>query len=322
MVKRRTLPWAPTSVPDMRRQWCHALDTLVLRQSTALQEPSQLPGAPSRQLQRLHRMQAKLAESLTHMSAEADAIRRAELYWVSRDMVDVALDAADSLPEWTPAIAAPAPTGILCWAKPAGNVPWNALSPTDPTEVSWDGLWWWSRPDGVLQLQPLSRLAKTPELLAPYEVSSPLWATNPTLTLLPLVPRTAEVARAAEASPLVSVVGAAWLLMGQPTVAATRPLEPPARARTTDSDSGSSEPDPDLDRVSIIELRRPMSPPRDHDGAGSDRVYQHRWWVGGHWRQQACGPNHADRRPKWIAPYVKGPEGAPMTKDRVHVWRR
>lgn len=42
----------------------------------------------------------------------------------------------------------------------------------------------------------------------------------------------------------------------------------------------------------------------------------------GHWRQQACGPNHADRRPKWIAPYVKGPEGAPLKKDRVHVWRK
>ena len=53
--------------------------------------------------------------------------------------------------EWTPAVAAPAPTGLLCWAKPAGRVPWNALSPNDPTEVSWDGVWWWSRPDGVLE---------------------------------------------------------------------------------------------------------------------------------------------------------------------------
>ncbi|WP_342314781.1 hypothetical protein [Mycobacterium avium] len=300
----------------MRRQWCKALDTLVDRQSSALHEPS---GAPAEGGRRLQRMQAKLAESLTQMSTETDAIRRAELYWVSRDMVDVALDAADSLPEWTPAIAAPAPTGVLCWAKPAGDVPWNALSSTDPTEVSWDGLWWWSRPDGKLQLQPLSRLAKNRELLAPYEVSSPLWATNPTLLLEPLVPRTAEVARSAESSPLVSVVGAAWLLMGQPTVAATRPLESSTRARA-DGDSDTRHPDPD--RVSIIELRRPMSPPREHDGTSSERTYQRRWWVGGHWRQQACGPNHADRRPKWIAPYVKGPEGAPLTKDRVHVWRR
>jgi hypothetical protein len=47
----------------------------------------------------LQRLQAKLAESLAQMRTEAEAIRGAELYWVSRDMVDVALDAADSLPE-------------------------------------------------------------------------------------------------------------------------------------------------------------------------------------------------------------------------------
>jgi hypothetical protein len=111
-------------------------------------------------------------------------------------------------------------------------VPWNALSSGDPAEVNWDGLWWWSRPDGVLQIQPLSRLAKNPELLAPYQVSSPLWQTKPTLMVQPLVPRTAEVAGAADASPLVSVVGAAWLLMGQPTVAATRALEASSQART------------------------------------------------------------------------------------------
>ncbi|MDZ4269517.1 MAG: hypothetical protein U1D00_28200 [Mycobacterium sp.] len=315
MVKRRNLPWAPNCVPDMRRQWCNALDTLVERQSAALAEPGGDSGEGGRRLQRL---QAKLAESLGQMSAEADAIRGAELYWVSRDMVDVAIDAADSLPEWTPAIAAPAPTGVMCWAKPAGSVPWNALSSTDPTEVTWDGLWWWSRPDGVLQLQPLSRLAKNPELIAPYEVTSPLWATNPTLMVQPLVPRTAEVAGADDASPLVSVIGAAWLLMGQPTVTATRVFDDAPRTRTEGPGPAPASPD----RVSIIELRRPVSPPREHDGPSVDRKYRHRWWVGGHWRQQACGPNHADRRPKWIAPYVKGPEDAPMKTDRVHVWRR
>lgn len=315
MVKRKGLPWAPTSVPDMRRQWCDALDALVAHQSSALEEPTDPALGGSRRLQR---MQAKLAESLTQMSAESGAIRSAELFWVSRDMVDVALDAADSLPEWTPAIAAPCPTGVLCWAKPAGDVPWNALSADDPAEVTWDGLWWWSRPDGVLQLQPLSRLARNPELLAPYQVTSPLWATNPTLMVQPLVPRTAEVAGAADASPLVSIVGAAWLLMGQPTVAATRALETPSRGRQEGPADGEADPD----QVSIIELRRPMSPPREGDGSSSDRQYHHRWWVGGHWRQQACGPNHADRRPKWIAPYVKGPDGAPLKKDRVYLWRR
>jgi hypothetical protein len=141
--------------------------------------------------------------------------------------------------------------------------------------VNWDGLWWWSRPDGVLQIQPLSRLAKNPELLAPYQVSSPLCQTNPTLMVQPLVPRTAEVAGAADASPLVSVVGAAWLLMCQPTVAATRALEASSQAR---KEGASATTGPDPDRVSIIELRRPMSPPREQHDSSSERQYHHRWW--------------------------------------------
>lgn len=36
------------------------------------------------------------------------------------------------------------------------------------------------------------------------------------------------------------------------------------------------------------------------------------WLVRGHWRNQACGPDHADRRPTWIKPYWKGPLDAPV----------
>lgn len=149
MVKRKALPWAPTNVPEIRRQWCNALDALVEHQSSALREPANPAGGGSRRLQR---MRAQLTESLAQMSTESQAIRRAELYWVSRDMVDVALDAASALPAWSPAIAAPCPTGVLCWAKPAGVVPWNALSPDDPAEVTWDGVWFYSQTPVVVGL--------------------------------------------------------------------------------------------------------------------------------------------------------------------------
>jgi hypothetical protein len=194
------------------------------------------------------------------------------------------------------------------------------LSSGDRAEVNWDGLWWWPRPDGVLQIQPLSRLAKNPELLAPYQVSSPLWQTKSHLD--------------------GAAVGSAHrrggrrrrrLTVGQRRrrgLAADGPAHRRRDPRTGSVVAGPhgrrkhNQRPPDADRVNIIELRRPMSPPREQDGSSSERQYHHRWWVGGHWRQQACGPNHADRRPKWIAPYVKGPEGTPLTKDRVHVWRR
>jgi hypothetical protein len=189
-------------------------------------------------------------------------------------------------------------------------------------DVSWDAVWWWTRPDGVMQLIPASRLTKNPELLKPFGVTSPLWAAH-TLVLKPNEPRTDEVLGSPEGHRFVSVVGAAWLLMGQPAVAGTRTIDsapPQPRPRPT-PDSPPAAPRPPS-TVTIIELRRPAT---NHDATRgkSDRRYKRRWWVGGHWRQQACGPRNSQRKPKWIAPYVKGPEAAPLAKtDRVHVLRR
>jgi len=45
---------------------------------------------------------------------------------------------------------------------------------------------------------------------------------------------------------------------------------------------------------------------------GDSRTYSHRWVVDGHWRSQPYGPGRRDRRPVFIAPYIKGPAGAPM----------
>ena len=53
-------------------------------------------------------MQDKLAATANDMTAEARALSGADMYWVSRDMVDVA---AATLPEWTPAMTAPAVDG-------------------------------------------------------------------------------------------------------------------------------------------------------------------------------------------------------------------
>ena len=47
----------------------------------------------------MQRTQAKLATEMEIMKAETRAVRGAELYWVARDMVNIALDAASTLPE-------------------------------------------------------------------------------------------------------------------------------------------------------------------------------------------------------------------------------
>ena len=139
--------------------------------------------------------------------------------------------------------------------------------------------------------------------------------------LIPRLPSATRAFTEEAAHPFVSVVGAAWLLMGQPGVTETRAIADTPTPRPPAAGVAGTDIAP-TPRVTIIELRRPVRLPHDTPGRTSDRQFSRRWWVGGHWRQQACGPNHSERRPKWIAPYIKGPQDKPLTTERVNVWRR
>jgi len=143
------------------------------------------------------------------------------------------------------------------------------------------------RPDGRLQLVPASRFAKRPDLLAPFEISTPLWGAH-TIVVDPRCPRTEEANGSEDMHPFVSVVGAAWLLMGQPGVTETRTVRdrPPPRPSPTFQRPPTYTTPP----VTLVELRRPVRLPAEPEARGSQHRYNRRWWVGGHWRQQACGP--------------------------------
>lgn len=73
--------------------------------------------------------------------------------------------------------------------------------------------------------------------------------------------------------------------------------------------------------VRVITLRSPRG--ESSGGAHMQREYAHQWIVRGHWRQQPHGPGRGLRRPVWIAPHVKGPDGAPLLGgDKVHLFKR
>jgi hypothetical protein len=95
--RRQGVTWAATSVPEVRRQWCNALDQTVDRFSEGLAPAA--PGPAGAGNRRLERIQSKLATEMEIMKAENNALRGAELFWVARDMVDVSKDAASTLPE-------------------------------------------------------------------------------------------------------------------------------------------------------------------------------------------------------------------------------
>jgi hypothetical protein len=65
----------------------------------------------------------------------------------------------------------------------------------------------------------------------------------------------------------------------------------------------------------FISLRSPLAK-RDHEGSESSVDWKHRWLVSGHHRAQWC-PSTQDHKLIWIAPYIKGPEDAPM-KTRAY----
>ena len=46
------------------------------------------------------------------------------------------------------------------------------------------------------------------------------------------------------------------------------------------------------------------------------------FFVRGHWRNQACGPRHKDRRFVWIEPFWKGPEDALINLREHHLKKK
>ncbi len=292
-MSRRGLPWAPTSVPALRRQWCHVLGEGVER----LREQ---PGTPP--------------ELLEQAGRDLSGLEASTQYWVARDMTDLAVSAAASLPEWSPAAAIPAEFGLLCWAKPVGRFDWPVPGSDQRIEMPIDAFLWGVTGTGVA-VSAAVRSDRIAEKLNPGLARLPLLS-HP-MGLWDLEEPVAHRLDGGAVSPL-SVLGCAWLLMQQPSVASSRQI------RSGAAGSGGAQGDvDDADAVSIIELRRLAS--GDRDGVGSSgRKITKRFIVNGHWRNQRCGPGGSLRKPLYVNSYLKGPDGAPVmdSSDRVYAWRR
>lgn len=225
-------------------------------------------------------------------------------------MVDLAVGAAETLPEWSPSAAIPAAAGLMCFAKPAGKFAWPVPGTGQSIGMPVDAMSWAVRGDTVgvtvifrwerLDQQRAARLPRQP--LVQHAVG--VWDLD-----APVQPRLAD----GRVAPL-AVLGAAWLLVGQIRVAVTRTI-----GGDGDGAGASGDPGPP---VSLIELRRAARDHSGEEGAGANgRRSNRQWWVDGHWRQQAFGPKRALRKPIWIEPHIKGdPEG--QLSERVKVWRR
>lgn len=70
--------------------------------------------------------------------------------------------------------------------------------------------------------------------------------------------------------------------------------------------------------VRVVELRRKQAK-AEHSGEHDAVDWSHQWIVSGHWRQQWY-PSLNANRPRWIMPYVKGPEDKPLKPPRAKVF--
>lgn len=112
----------------------------------------------------------------------------------------------------------------------------------------------------------------------------------------------------------------AWTLLAQGGIIETV-------TRTTDNKAAQRrarrhlQPEVEIVRVrrTHVELADAIQNAEEGDDTAAD-ARRFRWIVSGHWRSQPYGPGGSLRRPTFIAPHLKGPEGAPVRRSRHRVF--
>lgn len=92
-----------------------------------------------------------------------------------------------------------------------------------------------------------------------------------------------------------------------------RAIPRPMRREVARASRKRGGPEPEEPLVRVITLRRPAATGTAAEPEGEDAGFphSHRWWVSGHFRAQWY-PSLEAHRVIWIAPYLKGPESAPL----------
>lgn len=318
MAKRAR--WSPRLMPEIRRDMVRSLRADAARGSALAQ----------RALGAGHPDAAVVATAAVALETDATQLQQADLFWVTRDMAQMAMDGALDVPvlSWTDR---PALNGLLGFgdALPPIEAPLVLHGDQEPTRVSAAvaGLAWRTMPDGRIEVDVLCH----PAALGRRSISP-----NPPRHLVPLVTAKPQAALPIDLDELaagqildefgqpgdtailsiLSLLAACWTMMMTPTVAQRRSLD----GRTG---IGATPQTPASESVTIIDLRPLRHIEMDRDETTGRRLTV-RHLVRGHWTNQAYGPDRALRRLQWIAPYIKGPADAPLkvSEDRVMVWRR
>lgn len=272
------------------------------------------------------------AEGARLANSEAKRLAETELFWVSREMTELCVAAARSMPAWSlqpedlpatsgfiyfdglPAFRPEFPTTAMAWGLCPPDVASYALKGPGLWLSHYVGQEWLVAHEEIdlrSVRMPLAPLVYDGESIAAFGEREP----GDVAFIQSDGDQIAEVddqALIKKCSSLV-VVKAACLLMQQ-EIAAASSVELDRAARKRLRRQGVDE----TARTRVINLRRPSN----SGGGGSDREFRHQWIVRGHWRQHWY-PKRQVHRPVWIAPHIKGPEGAPLIGgEKVYALKR
>ena len=314
-------------------------DAMSKRKNKAVWAATALPKIVSKQVESesFNRRQAQLrAESLgwetsavgagatASLTRSADSLHGWEMsdfFWITEAMTRVALDASTDMPGFVPEAEAPAPAGLMAFETSLPTItaprPLFAHDGTKVEQAPVDAVRWYKAAVRFC-FEFLCRTENFgPHLIdpaAPFQEIYAVWVNSTSLIFDEITDSGIDVS-------LVALIGAAWHLMQQPTVATPQP-----RAAGTGTPRGPRQPEERPSAVvTTVDLRtmRFVDTDREPDPDDTGRTYAHRWVVRGHWRNQPHGKARAQRRLQWVPSYTKGPEGAPLlASEKVMVWRR
>lgn len=311
MSKRKNKAvWAATALPKIVRKQVEA----ELSQRTKAQQRADDATIPPH-------IRASSQQTVDVVTESLHGWEMSDFFWITEAMTRVALDASTDMPGFVPEAEAPAPAGLMAFetSLPIITAP-RPLLADDGTEVTAapvDAIRWYKGP-GSFHFEFLCRAENFgPHLLDPVAPLQELHGVRVESTSLIFD----EMNDSGVQVGLLALIGAAWHLMQQPTVATPQP-----RAAGTGTPRGPRQPGERPSAVvTTVDLRtmRFVDTDRETDPDDTGRTYTHRWVVRGHWRNQAHGKDRARRRLQWVPSYIKGPEGAPlMASEKVMVWRR
>lgn len=307
--------WGPTALPKLARAQARDSAAAAAKWQGYLDGGGALPES----------VRERIPDHIQDAAESAHGWEMADLFWVTHEMAQVALDASTDMPGFIPSAEAPCPVGAIFFQRSLPRIkahePLFAADWTEITGGPVDGLRWRRRGDRFI-IEVLCRTENFgPHPLAPDAPFQELFSIQiPSASVVldeiqgpGLLEDPAHVA-------VVALLGTTWHMMQQPTVATPQPRDgatgAPRGPRLPSEPAGAVVTTVDLRVLKHIVEERPE---KGEDG----RVYRHRWVVRGHWKNQAHGRGRAERKLIWVPSHIKGPEGAPLlASEKVMVWRR